>query len=109
MGSWATDNINKLSSLELKNYEKILNKDTTEIYDLLINRKNDKEVDDTIKNIIAHVDNNLLCSSPKKYENIRQNAIDTWKNSKIYKNDLIYAFNEISLFENKANLQRYSK
>jgi succinate dehydrogenase flavin-adding protein (antitoxin of CptAB toxin-antitoxin module) len=69
LGSWATNNINKLSSLELKNYEKILNKDTTEIYDLLINRKNDKDVDDTIKNIITYVDNNLLCSSPKKYEN----------------------------------------
>lgn len=69
LGSWATDNISKLSCLELKNYEKFLNKDTTEIYDLLINRKKDKEVDDTIKNIIAYVDNNLLCSSPRKYEN----------------------------------------
>lgn len=69
LGSWATNNINKLSCLELKNYEKFLNKDTTEIYDLLINRKKDKEVDDTIKNIITHVDNNLLCSSPRKYEN----------------------------------------
>ena len=69
LGSWATDNISKLSCLELKNYEKFLNKDTTEIYDLLINRNNDKEVDDTIKNIITYVDNNLLCSSPRKYEN----------------------------------------
>ena len=39
LGSWATDNISKLSYLELKNYEKFLNKDTTEIYDLIIKVK----------------------------------------------------------------------
>ena len=45
---------------------------------------------DLIRNI------SLLISSPEKYSNIRKNAIDTWKNTKTYKNDMISALNFIS-------------
>ena len=73
LGSWANDNIMKLPLSDLKKYEKILNKDTTEIYDIIINRKHNNN--DTIKSIIDYNDKNLLCSSPKKYENNIKNKM----------------------------------
>jgi len=53
----------------------------------LIYQNNDN---DLIRNI------SLLISSPKKYSQMRKNAIDTWKNTKTYKNDIISALNFIS-------------
>ena len=52
----------------------------------LIYKNNDN---DLIRNI------SLLISSPKKYSLMRQNAIRTWENAKIYKNDVISALNDM--------------
>ena len=39
LGSWASDNLMNLNNNQLVNYEKILNKDTTDIFDFIIGSK----------------------------------------------------------------------
>ena len=39
LGSWANDNIMKLKDNQLNKYEKILNQDTTDIFDYIIKSK----------------------------------------------------------------------
>ena len=58
----------------------------------LIYKNNDN---DLIRNI------SLLISSPKKYSDIRQNAINTWKNTTIYKKDMISALKDITNLRSK--------
>ena len=53
LGSWASDNLMNLSNTQLVNYEKILNQDTNDIFDIIVKSKNiSNDLDkDLIKNI----------------------------------------------------------
>tara|TARA_A100001015_G_scaffold239031_1_gene272221 strand:+ start:204 stop:521 length:318 start_codon:yes stop_codon:yes gene_type:complete len=53
LGSWASDNLSKLDRNSLLKYEKILNQDTNDIFDIIVKSKNiSNDLDkDLIKNI----------------------------------------------------------
>ncbi len=74
LGSWAADNIMKLSLPDLNKYEKILEKETTEVYDLILNKKF-KSDDNIINQIIDYVDNGLPTNTPQKYEQYIKNKM----------------------------------
>ena len=61
LGTWATDNLMKLNNTQLINYEKILNKDTTDIFDFIIGSKMipndlDKDLVNNIKKYSHKID-----------------------------------------------------
>lgn len=53
LGSWASDNLNNMDKDKLVKYEKILNQDTTDIFDIIVKSKSvPQDLDkDLIKNI----------------------------------------------------------
>lgn len=53
LGSWASDNLNNMNEDKLIKYEKILNQDTTDIFDIIVKSKSvPQDLDkDLIKNI----------------------------------------------------------
>ena len=59
------------------------------LHNSLIFKENEDEV---IKSIFE------LISSETYYERIRENSINTWYKTSIYKNDLIKIFNKISMY-----------
>ena len=61
LGSWASDNLSKLDKNSLLKYEKILNQDTNDIFDIVVKSKNisndlDKELIKNIQNYSHKID-----------------------------------------------------
>ena len=71
LGSWATDNVMKLSDSQLKQYESILNQGTLDIYHSITGiKKVGKDIDNEIMEMIReHVKKNVITNTPSKYEN----------------------------------------
>lgn len=55
LGSWASDNLSKLDMNSLLKYEKILNQDTNDIFDIIVKSKNIS--DDLDKDLIKNIQN----------------------------------------------------
>lgn len=61
LGSWASDNLSKLDKNSLLKYEKILNQDTNDIFDIIVKSKNisndlDKKLIKNIQNYSHKID-----------------------------------------------------
>lgn len=61
LGSWASDNLSKLDKISLLKYEKILNCDTTHLFDIIVQSKSiphnlDKNLIKNIKNYSKNID-----------------------------------------------------
>ena len=70
LGSWATDNVMKLSDEQLEKYEYILNQDTLDIYNSIIGRgKIDIKVENDVMNMIRdYSQKKMLLNTPNNYE-----------------------------------------
>tara|TARA_B100000524_G_scaffold295293_1_gene169910 strand:- start:890 stop:1231 length:342 start_codon:yes stop_codon:yes gene_type:complete len=70
LGSWATDNVMKLSDEQLEKYEYILNQDTLDIYNSIIGRgKIDIKVENDVMNMIRdYSQKKMLLKTPDNYE-----------------------------------------
>ena len=61
LGSWASDNLNNMDKDKLVKYEKILNQDTTDIFDIIVKSKSvphdlDKDLIKNIQNYSHKID-----------------------------------------------------
>ena len=70
LGSWASDNLSKLDKNALLKYEKLLNQDTTDIFDIIIRSKSvPKDLDkDMIRNIQDYSHNIDFSTLKKNYQ-----------------------------------------
>lgn len=70
LGSWATDNVMKLSNDQLEKYEYILNQDTLDIYNSIIGRgKIDIKVENDVMTMIRdYSQKKMLLNTPDNYE-----------------------------------------
>ena len=70
LGSWATDNVMKLSNDQLEKYEYILNQDTLDIYNSIIGRGEiDIKVENDVMTMIRdYSQKKMLLNTPDNYE-----------------------------------------
>ena len=57
LGSWATDNLRNMDKNQLIKYEKILNQDTTDIFDIIVQSKSLPISQDLDKDLIESIQN----------------------------------------------------
>ena len=70
LGSWANDNIMKLSNIQLSEYKKILNLETTDIYNIIldIKPKPDDLDSEVVSMIQKYAKEELKINTPLNYE-----------------------------------------
>lgn len=74
LGSWATDNIHKLSEKQLNNYKCFLSQETSDIYKILLGNKDiPKNVDsDLVDKIKKYASEEMKINNPLNYEHIKR-------------------------------------